>query len=159
MSTNLTANERSSIFQTKVLSRQIVRYIKSRPSVTRDDIEQVFSDIPLKKLSGTLRSMKHRGAIMIDERGFCTALLETYPGELADRLWKTARMMRRFTARSLAKTAEVPHRFASDCCLTWADHRFIVRIGSDHRDALYKMVSTELLRPTVARKTEVPDGR
>lgn len=158
MSTSLTANERASIFQTEVLSRQIVRYIKSRPSVTRDDIEQVFSDIPLKKLSGTLRSMKHRGSIMIDDRGICTALLETYPGELADRLWKTARMMRRFTSRNLAKTAEVPHRLASDCCVTWSEHRLIVRIGSDHRDALYKMVSTDLLRPVVARKTEVRNG-
>jgi len=153
MSTSLTGNEREAIFQTAVLSRQIVRFIKSRPVVTRQDIEKVFTDVPRKKLSGALRSMKYRGAIKIDDQGVCTALLEITPGELADRLWKTARMMRRFTAKSLAKTAEVSPRFASDCCVTWSEHRFIIRIGSDHRDALYKMVSTDLLRPNIARKT------
>ncbi len=159
MSISPTENERAAIFQTPVLRRQIQKYVRFRGEIPRKELSDFFATASKRTFDAALWALKKRGALLVDEDDVYTiGEADEIVASRADRAWKAARMMRTFTAKGLAITAGVDHRYVVDLCSTWAAHNWIVRVGQKDRDFLYKMYSREVLRPRVARKTEVENG-
>jgi len=152
----LSKEDRALAFGTPVFARQLLKYIQAsgQAGVTRAQMHEVFADIKRNTFDYAIAKMLKQQAIEFDGHVYRSTGRVQVGAAKADRAWKAARILHTFTAKQLALTADVPIRYAIDLCHTWLTARFINRIGSIHRESLYRMISNEIVRPVMSRPKE-----
>ncbi|MGD1832527.1 MAG: hypothetical protein ACPKOP_04190 [Sphaerochaetaceae bacterium] len=134
--------------------RQIHKYVKFREEIPRKELAEFFGAVKNTTFNSALHDLKKRGAIIADEHDvYRPGAAEEIVACRADRAWKAARIMRTFTSRELAITAELDRQYVSDLFATWVAQDYIVQVGRKDKLKLYKMLSKEIIRPRLARKT------
>lgn len=154
MSISPTENERAAIFQTRVIQRQIQKYVRFREEIPRKELAEFFATVKKTTFDASLHYLKKRGALIVDENDvYRPGKIDEIVASRADRAWKAARIMRTFTSRELAITADLDRQYVSDLFATWVAQDYIVQVGRKDKLKLYKMLSKEIIRPRLARKT------
>lgn len=147
---SLSSKERTVLFETKLVSAQMRKYIETKQKVGYDEICAMFSDIP----AGNVRSYLRR---LIDH-GYVSKVSGVYEatykndgkkavGWKAESAWKAARLLRTFTVDDIARTSDIDADLSRWYCNQWKIQGATMVIGRNGRKPIYRIVDGKVLRP------------
>lgn len=144
--------EREVLFGTKVIARQLQKYVEAKGTVGLDSICEVFSEQPRRTLRNHLLQLCQRGAMKKEEGVYIASKSYTAIGSKADYAWRAARILTSFDPSTLAKVAGINREHAATLCRTWLKDGLLVRVGRNGSVPLYRLLSTEVVRPIVRQE-------
>lgn len=152
----LTKEQRTVLFGTPMLSRQIRKCVQSKGTASAAEIREIFHDVGSNLYNKTIRQLQNQGVLVrhggkITYRTDAPMLL----GCQADRTWKAARLLRSFGLDDLCKTADVKRGHAQRLLSIWSQSGFVVRIADSRRGmpGIWRITpSAPAVRPVKRRK-------
>ena len=119
--------KREALFRTSIFSHQLVAYCSSCGR-TREEIRKFFSDISTSTVRRTLNKQLKLGTLMQDG-GIYKATGKPLEGDLADRLWKAARLLEDFTTADLELYTGASLTTIRDLLRQWSANGYVKVIG------------------------------
>lgn len=152
----LTKEQRTILFGTPLLSRQVRKCVQSKGAASADEIREIFHDVGSNLYNQTLRQLQRQG-VLVRAGGkivYCTDA-PTLLGCQADRVWKAARLLQSFGLDELCKTADVKWTYAQKLLSRWSRSGFVVKIADSCRGfpGIWRITpSAPIARPVQRRK-------
>jgi len=151
----LSSKERSMLFNTKVVSVQIQRYIEAKQSVTLKNLTDAFPEITGREMYNRVKNLFDRGIVKRDGNVFYATYEVDPKGSKSDSAWRAARLLSAssFTPDQLASLANINREHSATLCRAWKEAGFLVKIGQKGRRVpIYKMISKEVIRPVIKQE-------
>ena len=129
--------EREALFRTRIFSHQLVAFCST--GRTKDEIRNFFSDLSWDTVRRTLAKQVKLETIAPDGDLY-RATGKTLEGDLADRIWKAARLIGEFTASDLMLYTGASYSAVRDLLWQWCAGKHIAVAGmGTGRHRIYRM--------------------
>lgn len=150
---NTDAEARTEIFNTPILSEQILKFISGKPnhSCTLAEVREVFSDISRGYYASTISALHAKGAVIIDEEIIRLGREVSRRGHASDRCWRAVRLCKIFTTSQIRELVpdltiiqirDIVHKFAKS--------EAVKAVGRDNnRQRIYQCISDSNIRPLI----------
>jgi hypothetical protein len=143
----LSSSDRTVLFGTAKVSIQIQKYIEAKRQAGREEIQQVFSEVPAANLRAYLKRLIDRGAVRFEQGVYIATYSTPVFGFRSDAAWKAARILKTFKAEDIARVGDVDIAHAKRICDDWREKGYLVVMGRDGRIPIYRFVSDLVVRP------------
>lgn len=130
--------KREAIFRTRVFSHQLVAFCSSGGR-TWPEIREYFSDISYDTARRTLSKQLKLGTIILEDDLY-KASGKPLEGELADRIWKAARLLQDFTTADLELYTGASRTTIRDLLWQWVEKGHVNVVGGrEGKFKIYRM--------------------
>jgi hypothetical protein len=144
----LNKEQRSSLFQTPVLSRQIRKCVEAKGSMSERDLRSIFLDVPSNHFFNAVRQLVVQGVLTRKDAvvSFNGNGAQPPKGTTADRVWKAAVQLGCFTIEELVRISEVNWEYVEKLLLRWARGGHVTKVASRPK-SVFRMTSKLNTRP------------
>jgi hypothetical protein len=144
----LSSSDRAVLFGTKKVSIQIQKFVEAKRQAGREEIQQVFSDIPGANLRAYLKRLLDRGALRFEQGVYIATFATPVFGFKSDAAWKAARILKTFKAEDIARVGDVDITHAKRICDDWRKMGYLVLMGRDGKTPIYRLANDQIIRPS-----------
>lgn len=154
----LNNEERAVLFNTEIIGHQLQKYLFGKGEIPFFQIKEVFYDVSAGRLRSYLIGLKTRGLLEInaakDTYNYIGESIENIKGNIADKVWKAAVILKEFTTLDLVKISDATMRRAGALVNEWNKHGYIQYLGRKPHVKntwvkVYKMVKPSQARPII----------